>query len=221
MLSENLLAVHVNYLGRQDAALLGKRRVSVAHCARSHCYFRHQPFPLRALRRARVNICLGTDSLASVYKTARQTLELNMFEEMRAVAGAEGVPPEAVMKSLAGGTAVIPHNRRHRIARLCGIGKGLRTKVNANIGTSAESMDPKVEVQKARIVERYGADTVTDLSMGGKIRGSDSALLEGNRNRPPSGTSLFGPGGGLLQHGPRAGLREILQAGPLQPGSHE
>jgi cytosine/adenosine deaminase-related metal-dependent hydrolase len=99
MLNENLLAVHVNYLARQDAALLGKRQVSVAHCARSHLYFRHQPFPLRALRQARVNICLGTDSLASVYKTARQSLELNMFEEMRAVAERNStLPPCEVLQ---------------------------------------------------------------------------------------------------------------------------
>ena len=44
------------------------------------------PFPLRRLARAGVNICLGTDSLATVYKTRRQTVELNLFEEMRALA---------------------------------------------------------------------------------------------------------------------------------------
>jgi cytosine/adenosine deaminase-related metal-dependent hydrolase len=86
MLNPNLLAVHANYLEPRDAALLGRARVSVAHCPRSHFYFRHQPFPLRALRRAQVNVCLGTDSLASVCKTPRQTVELSMFEDMRALA---------------------------------------------------------------------------------------------------------------------------------------
>jgi cytosine/adenosine deaminase-related metal-dependent hydrolase len=92
MLNPNLLAIHANYLEPRDAALLGRARVSVAHCPRSHFYFRHQPFPLRALRRAQVNVCLGTDSLASVCKRPRQTLELNMFEEMRALAERPAAP---------------------------------------------------------------------------------------------------------------------------------
>ena len=86
VLSERLLAAHVNYLGRGDAATLGKRGVHVVHCPRCHFYFRHDRFPLRRLARAGVNICLGTDSLASVYKTRRQHVELNLFEEMRALA---------------------------------------------------------------------------------------------------------------------------------------
>jgi cytosine/adenosine deaminase-related metal-dependent hydrolase len=84
-LSERLLAAHVNYLDKQDAALLGKRKVHVVHCPRCHFYFHHDPFPLRRLARAGVNVCLGTDSLASVYKPRRQSVELNLFEEMRAL----------------------------------------------------------------------------------------------------------------------------------------
>jgi cytosine/adenosine deaminase-related metal-dependent hydrolase len=85
-LNSQLLAVHVNYLGKSDAKLLGKRGVSVVHCPRSHGYFRHERFPFRKLHKARVNICLGTDSLASVYKTRKEKIELNMFEEMRSFA---------------------------------------------------------------------------------------------------------------------------------------
>ncbi len=82
-LRSSLLAVHVNYLGRDDAGLLGRRGVHVVHCPRSHDYFRHAAFPLRRLLRSGVNICLGTDSLASVYKGRKQTVELSMFDEMR------------------------------------------------------------------------------------------------------------------------------------------
>jgi cytosine/adenosine deaminase-related metal-dependent hydrolase len=89
LLGPNLLAAHVNHLDQGDAALLARRGVSVVHCPRSHSYFRHAPFPLRRLLAAGVNICLGTDSLASVYKTRRQTVELDMFEEMRALADRE------------------------------------------------------------------------------------------------------------------------------------
>ena len=86
LLGKNLLAVHVNYLAENDAALLGKKKVSVVHCPRSHSYFRHDPFPFRELTRANVNLCLGTDSLATVYKTRKESVELNLFEEMRAFA---------------------------------------------------------------------------------------------------------------------------------------
>ena len=85
-LRHNLLAAHVNYLGRRDAILLGRRGVHVVHCPRSHDYFGHAPFPLRRLARAGVNICLGTDSLASVYQRRRQAVELNLFDEMRMLA---------------------------------------------------------------------------------------------------------------------------------------
>ena len=86
VLSERLLAAHVNYLAKGDAALLAKRQVHVVHCPRGHFYFQHHPFPLRRLARAGVNVCLGTDSLASVHKPRRQSVELNLFEEMRALA---------------------------------------------------------------------------------------------------------------------------------------
>ncbi len=89
VLGENLLAVHVNHLAPKDADRLGRKKVSVVHCPRSHFYFKHQAFPLRELTRAKVNICLGTDSLASVYKKPRETVGLNMFAEMQALAVAQ------------------------------------------------------------------------------------------------------------------------------------
>jgi len=81
-----LLAAHANYLGRHDAALLARSNVHVVHCPRCHSYFHHDAFPLRRLLNAGVNVCLGTDSLASVYKRRHQHVELDLFEEMRALA---------------------------------------------------------------------------------------------------------------------------------------
>lgn len=85
-LGDDLLAVHVNYLDRGDADLLANHGVSVAHCPRSHAYFQHLRFPRRELADAGVNICLGTDSLASVRKSAGATPVLSMFAEMRTLA---------------------------------------------------------------------------------------------------------------------------------------
>jgi len=99
VLGRNLLAVHANYLRRGDAHLLARKEVNVVHCPRSHFYFRHDKFPLRRLLRAGVNICLGTDSLATVYKRRRSTLELNMFEEMQELASRENwLSPQAILR---------------------------------------------------------------------------------------------------------------------------
>lgn len=99
LLGANLLAVHVNYLGEGDAELLARRKVSVAHCPRSHQYFQHDPFPFAKLSAAGVNICLGTDSLVSVVSVRRQKPELDLFAEMRAFSAAHaGVSPETVVR---------------------------------------------------------------------------------------------------------------------------
>ena len=98
-LCQQLLAVHLNYLGGGDAGLLARNKVSVAHCPRSHAYFGHEKFPFNTLTRAGVNVCLGTDSLATVYKTRKQSVELSMFEEMRAFAEAHPrVPPLRILE---------------------------------------------------------------------------------------------------------------------------
>jgi aminodeoxyfutalosine deaminase len=88
LLASNLLATHVNYLAPGDADLLARKRVSVVHCPSSHDYFRHQAFPRRTLAKAGVNICLGSDSLATVRKRSKKPPELNMFDEMRTFAAA-------------------------------------------------------------------------------------------------------------------------------------
>jgi cytosine/adenosine deaminase-related metal-dependent hydrolase len=99
MLGETLIAVHVNTLARGDATLLGKHRVHVVHCPRSHDYFRHPPFLRKRLAHAGVNICLGTDSLATVRKIRKQNPELSLFEEMRELATSDSkLPPVEILR---------------------------------------------------------------------------------------------------------------------------
>jgi cytosine/adenosine deaminase-related metal-dependent hydrolase len=81
-LNSRFLAVHVNYLADGDAATLSRHGVSIVHCPRSHEYFGHRAFPLAELERSGANICLGTDSLASVLKGGGQKPKLSMFDEM-------------------------------------------------------------------------------------------------------------------------------------------
>ena len=99
VLDENLLAVHVNLLAEGDAELLGQQQVHVVHCPRSHAYFRHPPFQRRRLADAGVNICLGTDSLATVRLGGKLKPELDLFEEMRALADREpGLLPAEILR---------------------------------------------------------------------------------------------------------------------------
>ncbi len=85
-LGPHLLAVHVNHLAPRDAQLLARKRVNVVHCPRSHEYFQHATFPIEELSNAGVNICLGTDSLATVLSKRKQMPTLTMFAELRAFA---------------------------------------------------------------------------------------------------------------------------------------
>ncbi len=100
-LHENLLAIHVNYLAPGDAQLLARHKVNIVHCPRSHHYFRHRAFPLAKLAGAGINICLGTDSLVSVYKTRKETVALDMFEEMRELATAHPALSPATILEMA------------------------------------------------------------------------------------------------------------------------
>jgi cytosine/adenosine deaminase-related metal-dependent hydrolase len=99
LLGENFLAIHANYLDDADIAALAESGSSVVHCPQSHAYFGHAPLPFQKLHDAGVNVCLGTDSLASVLVTRRAKLELNMFTEMRTFAAVHpGVSPETIVR---------------------------------------------------------------------------------------------------------------------------
>lgn len=97
-------------------------------------------------------------------------------EEMRAVAAAEGISPERLAMDIAEGVTVISRNALHDIAPL-GIGRGLRTKINANIGTSKDRIDYEEELRKLDVLVKYGADAVMDLSTGGAIKDLRAALI--------------------------------------------
>lgn len=88
----------------------------------------------------------------------------------------EGVSAEFVQQGLAEGTIVIPANAKRQLGKPCGVGQGLRTKVNANIGTSAEHGTVSGEVGKLQTAVAAGADAVMDLSTGGDIPGVRKAV---------------------------------------------
>jgi phosphomethylpyrimidine synthase len=89
--------------------------------------------------------------------------------QMKKVAETEGLGAEFIREGVAQGTIVIPANINHARLVPCGIGKGLSTKVNANIGTSSDFGNVDTELEKLHIAIDAGADTVMDLSTGGDI----------------------------------------------------
>lgn len=108
-------------------------------------------------------------------------------KEMKIIAKKEGVDSEYIRKSIAEGVIVIPYNKKHKsLEVLSGIGRGLRTKVNANIGTSPEHVSLEKEIEKLDVAIKAGTDTVMDLSIGGDIDKIRRAIID--KSPVPVGT---------------------------------
>jgi phosphomethylpyrimidine synthase len=105
---------------------------------------------------------------------------------MKKVASVEGCTPEHIMDLVSRGLVVIPVNKNHKNVKPVGIGKGLKVKVNANIGTSSLSSDLENELKKVDVSREAGADTIMDLSTGGDLRAIRRAVLA--RSDMPVGT---------------------------------
>ncbi len=97
--------------------------------------------------------------------------------QMELVAEREGVTAEFVRQGVAQGRIVVPANIKHPNLVPCGIGEGLKTKVNANIGTSSDFCNIEAELEKLRVAIDAGADTVMDLSTGGDISAIRKAVI--------------------------------------------
>jgi len=81
----------------------------------------------------------------------------------------ESLDMQTLMAGVADGTIVIPKNIHHGFDDVMAIGKGLATKINANIGSSRDIASLNEELEKLRVAVEAGADTVMDLSMGGDL----------------------------------------------------
>lgn len=88
--------------------------------------------------------------------------------EMHEVACKENVDANWLRNEIALGRTVIPKNINHNFS-VRGIGKGLTTKINANIGTSEKHCNANEEIDKMRVAIKYGADAIMDLSTGGNL----------------------------------------------------
>ena len=99
-------------------------------------------------------------------------------EAMGRCASTEGVSPETIRQRLAEGTMVITRNLKHQTITPLAIGKGLRTKVNANVGTSVDRANIEEELEKVRVAIEAGADTIMDLSTGPGIDETRKAVMK-------------------------------------------
>lgn len=97
--------------------------------------------------------------------------------EMKAVAAKEYKTPEGIRDAVAKGIIAIPANINHTTLDPEGVGEGLRTKVNVNLGISGDLMDEEMELEKARIALELGAEGIMDLSNHGKTREFRRKLL--------------------------------------------
>jgi phosphomethylpyrimidine synthase len=105
---------------------------------------------------------------------------------IKQIACSEGLPVTRLLQYIKDGRVVIPNNPRHKIQKPCGVGFRLKTKINANIGTSTDRPDLKEELKKLDTAVRYGADAVMDLSVGGDLKNIRRQVLR--RSPVPIGT---------------------------------
>ena len=105
---------------------------------------------------------------------------------MARIAKAEGIKPQDLLKNIKNGSAVILKNSTRSLKNPCAVGKGLSTKINANIGTSTDKFRLKEELKKLEACIKYGADAVMDLSVGGKLREIRAQVIK--KSTVPVGT---------------------------------
>ena len=98
--------------------------------------------------------------------------------EMKQTALQEGVEPGYIRSSIVDGTVIITKNKRRKSIEPLAIGKGLRTKINANIGTSQDRVSLKQELEKLHTAVSAGADAVMDLSTGGQVDEIRKAIIK-------------------------------------------
>jgi phosphomethylpyrimidine synthase len=98
--------------------------------------------------------------------------------EMEQVLAAEPISASDLLAGVAAGTIAIPANHNHQGLKAYGIGKGLKVKINANIGTSSDASDLEGELEKLAVAVACGAQAVMDLSTGGDLEEVMRAILE-------------------------------------------
>ena len=113
------------------------------------------------------------------YKTQMEAAKKGIITpEMKTVAEKEYKTPEEIMQSVAKGEVCIPCNINHTSISAEGIGAGLRTKINVNLGISGDCKNYDVEMQKVDMALKFGAEAIMDLSNYGKTNTFRQELIK-------------------------------------------
>ena len=113
------------------------------------------------------------------YKTQIEAAKKGVVtKEMKVVAKKENISEEKLMKLVAEGKVVIPANINHKSLSPEGIGDGLKTKINVNLGISGDSVDYCREMEKVKMAIDFGAEAIMDLSNYGKTQEFREKLIE-------------------------------------------
>lgn len=113
------------------------------------------------------------------YKTQMEAAKKGIItKEMQTVAEKENLPAEKIMELVAKGTVCIPANINHKSLSAWGIGDGLKTKINVNLGISGDSVDYEREMDKVRMAVAFGAEAIMDLSNYGKTNTFRQKLID-------------------------------------------
>ena len=98
--------------------------------------------------------------------------------EIKTVAEKENMSTEELMELVAKGVVAIPANKNHKTLSPEGIGQGLRTKINVNLGISRDAADMDLELEKVRTAINMKAEAIMDLSNYGKTHEMRKKILE-------------------------------------------
>ncbi len=113
------------------------------------------------------------------YKTQMEAAKHGILtDEMRLVAEKEYMDPTELMRKVANGSVAIPRNIKHDSISAEGIGSGLRTKINVNLGISGDCNNYDMEMQKVDLAIKFGAEAIMDLSNYGKTNTFRRKLIE-------------------------------------------
>ena len=114
-----------------------------------------------------------------MYHTQMEAAKAGVITEaMEIVAKKERMEPEKLRELVAKGWVAIPANINHKSLSPEGIGTGMRTKINVNLGISGDCKDYDAEMEKVKMSIRYGAEAIMDLSNYGKTNTFRKKLIE-------------------------------------------
>ncbi len=102
-------------------------------------------------------------------------------EEMKQVAADENIDQKKICKLIARGLVVIPANKNHKNRKYFGIGKYLRIKINANIGTAPQNTDINKELEKLKVIEELKTESVMDLSIAGDLDKIRTTIIKNSK----------------------------------------